>query len=319
MTDHFLSKDLYRGAFSADHDPVLTVVAGAGDRITFETDDEAYAQMEQLGELARVTAQLNPITGPVYVEGAEPGDALAVTIHDIALADQGWSVFIPGAGALQRAMGEKMFVRRIRVHGDRVHLTDDLDCPVAPMIGCIGVAPADADASTVMPSYPTGGNLDLTDARPGATVYLPVQVPGALLYIGDIHAVMSRGESSFVAIEAAGRATVSVDVVKGRKLDAPHVDTGSEYICVGLGDPVQDSITMAYESMFSVMVDDHGWNREDAYVAMSALAHTELGGPTGSRDPDPLHPFRPLGCVTLARISKSVLTRAERGGAASPR
>ncbi len=310
MTSHFLSKDLYRGAFSAHHEPVLTVTAGAGDRITFETDDEAYAQMEQLGDLSLVTAQLNPITGPVYVEGAEPGDALAVTIHDIVLAEQGWSVFIPGAGALQRAMGEKMFVRRIPLRDQRVQLTDDVDCPVAPMIGCIGVAPAASDASTVMPSYPTGGNMDLIDVAPGATIYLPVQVPGALLYIGDIHAVMSRGESSFVAIEAAGRATVSVDVVKNRKLAAPHVDTGAEYICVGIDDPVQESIQMAYESLFSVMVDDLGWSKEDAYVVMSALAHTELGGPTGSHDPDPLHPFRPIGAVTIARISKPLLTRA---------
>lgn len=315
MAEHLLSKDLSRGAFSAHHDPVLTVTAGAGDRITFETDDEAYAQMEQFRDLLLVTAQLNPVTGPVYVDGAEPGDALAVTIHDITLSEQGWSVFIPGAGALQRAMGEEMFVRRIPVRGQRVDLTDDLDCPVAPMIGCIGVAPAHTDASTVMPSYPTGGNMDLTDAGPGATVYLPVQVPGALLYIGDIHAVMSRGESSFVAIEAAGRATVSVDVIKNRRLNAPHIDTGSEYICVGIGDPVQDSVQMAYESLFSVMVDDHGWSKEDAYVAMSALAHTELGGPTGSHDPDPLHPFRPVGCVTIARISKPLLTRAEQRGA----
>ena len=315
MTEHFLSKDLYQGAFSALHDPVLTVAAGAGDRITFETDDAAYAQMEQVRDLSLVTAQLNPITGPLYVDGAEPGDALAVTIHDITLAEQGWSVFLPGAGALQHAMGEQMFVRRIPVRHQRAHLTDDLHCPVAPMIGCIGVAPDHTDASTVMPSYPTGGNMDLTDVGPGVTVYLPVQVPGALLYIGDIHAVMSRGESSFVAIEAAGRATVSVDVIKNRKLRAPHIDTGSDYICVGIDDPVQDSIQMAYESLFSVMVDDHGWSKEDAYVVMSALAHTELGGPTGSHDPDPLHPFRPVGCVTIARISKTVLTRGERSGA----
>lgn len=308
MTEHFLSKDLYRGGFSAQHEPVLTVTAGAGDRITFETDDEAYAQMEQVRDLSRVTAQLNPITGPLYVEGAEPGDALAVTIHDIALAEHGWSVFLPGAGALQRAMGEEMFVRRVPLQGGRAQLTKDLDCPIAPMIGCIGVAPRTSEASTVMPSYPTGGNMDLTDVAPGATVYLPVQVPGALLYIGDIHAVMSRGESSFVAIESAGRATVSVDVIKDRTLDAPHVDTGTEYVCVGLGNPVQDSIQMAYESLFSVLTNEHGWSKEDAYVVMSAMAHTELGGPTGSQDPDPLHPFRPIGSVTLARIKKDLLS-----------
>lgn len=307
MAEHLLTKDLASASFSAGREPVLSVTAGAGDRITFETDDLAYAQMEEFGDLAKLTATINPITGPVFVEGAEPGDVLAVTIHDIELAEQGWSISIPGAGALAGVMGPDFFVRRIPVTDGRVQLTDTLSCPVAPMIGCLGVAPAGRDGSTVMPTLPTGGNMDLTDAAPGTTVYLPVQVPGALLAIGDIHAVMARGESSFVAIEIAGRAQVSVDVVKGRTIRGPQLDTGAEYLCVGLGDPVQDSIQMAYESLFSVMVDEHGWDPQDAYVVMSARAHTELGGPTGSRDPDPLHPFRPVGAVTLARIAKEVL------------
>ncbi|SDT21871.1 amidase [Friedmanniella luteola] len=312
MSEHLLTKDQASAAFSAAQPPVLTVTAGAGDRITFETDDLAYAQMEEFGDLARVTATINPVTGPVFVQGAEPGDVLAVTIHDIALAEQGWSVSIPGAGALAARMGPDFFVRRIPVVDGRAQLTSTLDCAVAPMIGCLGLAPADRDGSTVMPTLPTGGNMDLTDAGPGTTVYLPVQVPGALLSVGDIHAVMARGESSFVAIEIAGRATVSVDVVKGRSIRGPQLDTGTEYVCVGLGDPVQESITMAYESLFSVLVDERGWDPHDAYVVMSALAPTELGGPTGSVDPDPLHPFRAVGAVTLARIAKDVLEAGAR-------
>ena len=309
MTDHRLSKEQANAGFSAKYEPALRIAAGTGERITFETDDLAYAQMEQFRDLSRVTATMNPVTGPVYVEGAEPGDALAVTIHDIKLPERGWSVYIPGAGALSGPMGSDWFVRRIPIRNGRVQLTDGLSCPVAPMIGCIGVAPADGEMSTVMPSYPTGGNMDLTDAGPGSTVYLPVQLPGALLSIGDIHAVMSRGESSFVAIEAAGSATVSVDVVKGLSLRAPRIDTGEDIVCVGLGDPVQESITMAYESLFAVLVQEHGFSPQDAYVTMSALAHTELGGPTGSTTPDPVHPFRAVGAVTLARITKTVLGR----------
>ena len=310
--EHLLTKNQSSAAFRAGEAPALTVRAGAGDRITFETDDLAYAQMEQYRDLAQVTATINPLTGPVFVEGAEPGDVLAVTVHDIALAEQGWSISIPGAGALAEVMGPEFFVRRVPVREGRVQLTPTLDCPVAPMIGCIGVAPADRDGSTVMPTLPTGGNMDLTDAGPGSTVYLPVQVPGALLSIGDLHAVMARGESSFVAIEIAGRATVSVDVVKGRTIRGPQLDTGQEYLCVGLGDPVQDSVQMAYESLFSVMVDEHGWDPGDAYVVMSALAHTELGGPTGSVDPDPLHPFRAVGAVTVARLATAVLRASGR-------
>lgn len=306
MAEHFIGRQQATTGFSAEHEPVLRVVAGASDRITFETDDAAYAQMAERLDLAKLTAPLNPITGPVYVEGASPGDALAVTIHSIGLESYGWSVYLPGAGALSPIMGDDMMVRRIPIDADGVHLRDDLTVPAAPMIGCIGVAPAAGEASTVMPSYPTGGNLDLTDAKPGTTIYLPVQVDGALLSIGDIHSVMSRGESSFVAIETAGRATVSVDVVPDGGIALPYLDTGDELVFVGLGDPVQESVRTAYEALFSHLVDS-GWDRMDAYVAMSAVAHTELGGPTGSADPDPLHPLRPVGAVTLARIAKTLL------------
>ncbi len=194
-TSHLITKEHAHAGYAADHEPVLTVDPGTGERITFETDDAAYAQMEQLRDLAKVTATINPVTGPVHVRGAEPGDALAVTIHDIEMAEHGWSVYIPGAGALAGPMGEEWYVRRVPVRDGVVQLTDTVSCAAAPMIGCIGVAPADGVMSTVMPSYPTGGNMDLTDARPGATVYLPVAVPGANLAIGDLHAVMSRGRA----------------------------------------------------------------------------------------------------------------------------
>lgn len=314
-TTHFLSKADGTDGFHADRDPKLRIKPGTGEKITFETDDEAYAQMHEFKTMDKVTATLNPLTGPVYVEGAEPGDVLAVKIHDIQFpSETGWSVYLPGAGALARPMGDRMYSRKIKVADGEVHVTDDISVPMKPMIGCIGVAAADITMSTVMPSYPTGGNMDLTDAAPGSTVYLPVQVEGALVYIGDLHAVMSRGESSFVAIEAAGEATVSVDLVKAPKDDnslarlrAPRVETPDEIVAVGLGNPVQESIVMAYESLFDVLTTDKGLSNEDAYTLMSAVAHTELGGPTGSTDPDPLHPFRAIGAVTLARIEKKHL------------
>ena len=309
---HFISKDHGYPGFSASREPVLRVTPGEGDRITFETDDAAYEQMHEHHDMEALTAPLNPVTGPVYVEGAEPGDVLAVHVHDITFKGVGWSIYLPGAGALADTMGQEWMSRRIELDGNTVRLTEKHTCPIEPMIGCIGVAAAEGDMSTVMPSYPTGGNMDLTDVAPGSTVYLPVQVAGALLSIGDLHAVMARGEATFVAIEAAGEATVSLDLHKAPtgslgSLRAPRVETEDDVICVGLGDPVQDSIIMAQESMFQMLTQDYGYSAADAYVVMSAAAHSELGGPTGSKDPDPLHPFRAVGAVTLARISKRFL------------
>lgn len=313
---HFISKDGGAPGISATREPVLTIRPGAGERVTFETDDAAYRQMHEHHDMERVTAPLNPVTGPVRVEGAEPGDVLAVTVHDITFPGHGWSIYLPGAGALAGVMGEGWVTRRVEIDGDVVRLPRGRTAPLEPMIGCIGVAAADRELSTVMPAYPTGGNLDLNDAAPGSTVYLPVQVPGALLYIGDLHAIMGRGEATFVAIEAAGEATVSVDLVKSPggslgSLRAPRVETADEVICVGLGDPVQEAVVMAYESLFEVLTRDHGYSAADAYVTLSAVGHTELGGPTGSADPDPLHPFRAVGAVALARVGKEYLDGAE--------
>ena len=95
MTTHLLPQHTGAPGTSANREPQLTVAPGAGDRITFETSDAAYAQMDQVRDLAKVTEPLNPVTGPAVVQGAEPGDILAVTIHGIELGDHGWSVYIP--------------------------------------------------------------------------------------------------------------------------------------------------------------------------------------------------------------------------------
>lgn len=321
MSNHSIKNTHSSGAFAADAEPVLRIAPGTGETIEFETDDAVYAQLHEHGDLEKVTAQINPITGPVFVEGAEPGDTLAVTIHDIELLDHGWSVYLPGTGALAGKMGNQAFSRQIPIRSGEVILTEHLALPTQPMIGCIGTAPASGIGSTIMPTYSFGGNMDLTDAKPGAVVYLPVEVPGALLSIGDIHAIMARGESSFVAIEAQGTAIVSVDIVKSslsqedshtqsaehQRIRAPRIETAEEWIFVGLGDPVQESINRGYEDMFDFLVRDHGWSPYDAYVVMSAVAHSELGGPTGSTSPDPLHPMTAVGAVTVHRLPKSVL------------
>lgn len=305
--EHLLDNTHGKFGFSASDAPALRITPGTGERIGFETSDEVYRQLNEHGDMEKLTVGINPVTGPLYVEGAEPGDALAVTIHDIQLIDCGWSVSLPGSGALQDLMGEEVFARRIPIDETGIHATDRHSFEARPMIGCIGTAPVEGANSTIMPTYGQGGNMDLTECRPGATVYLPVMVEGAYLSIGDIHALMAEGESSFVAIEAQGTAVVSVDLVKSMSLRAPRIELEDEWIFVGLGDPVQESIKRGYEDMFRFLTTDHGWDVGDAYVVMSAVAHSRLGGPTGSSNPDPLHPMTPIGAVTTHRLPKSVL------------
>lgn len=310
--DHHLPNTLGVPGFDPAREPVLRITPGTGETIGFETTDAVYAELDRHHDLAQLQAPINPVTGPVYVEGAMPGDTLAVHIHDIELTTHGWSVSLPGSGALQHVMPEGVFARRCPIEDGVVRVTDRHAFPVRPMIGCIGVAPAEGTNSTIMPAYAEGGNMDVTEARPGSTVHLPVRVPGALLSIGDVHAIMAEGESSFVAIEAQGTAIVSVDLLQGGPvLRAPRIETPEEWLFVGLGDPVQESVRRGYEDAFAFLVDEHGWSAEDAYAVLSAVGDSKLGGPTGSGDPDPLHPFAAVGAVTLHRVPKAVL-----GGAA---
>ncbi|WP_250506225.1 acetamidase/formamidase family protein [Bowdeniella massiliensis] len=304
--DHVLDKSHGQTSFDRSIAPVLTITPGTGETIAMQTDGELFVQLHERGSLEAVTAPINPVTGPIYVDGAEPGDALRVTIHDIVLGDHGWSVYLPGAGALTERMGDELFSRKIPLTNDAARLTESITAKLRPMIGCIGTAPAGEPGSTVMPSFGSGGNMDLTDASPGSIVYLPVEVSGGLLSLGDIHAVMARGESSFVAIEAEGTAVISIDLVKGANLRAPRVETESEWCFIGIGDPVQDSIKRGYEDCFDFLLEA-GYSREDAYVVMSALVHSELGGPTGSKTPDPLHPFTAIGAVTVHRLPKELV------------
>lgn len=312
ITEHFLGKEHGKAGFSAEYEPALRITPGTGERIAFETSDAVYAELHGHHDMAKLVAQINPVTGPVFVEGAEPGDTLAVTVHEIRLKDYAWSVSMPGAGALRNVMGSEMFTRQLPIDADGIHVTQRHTFQPLPMIGCIGTAPATGANSTIMPSYAQGGNMDLTDCRPGSVVYLPVAVEGALLSIGDIHAMMAEGESSFIALEAEGIAVISVELIKATSpgfsaLRAPRVETEDEWIFVGLGHPVQESITRGYEDVFKFLVETKGWTKDDAFAVMSAVVHSRLGGPTGSENPDPLHPFDAVGAVTVHRLPKSVL------------
>ena len=130
------------------------------------------------------------------------------------------------------------------IEDDVVHVTDRHAFPVRPMIGCIGVAPASGTNSTIMPAYPEGGNMDVTEARPGSTVYLPVRVPGAMFFVGDPHMAQGDGEVSLTAMEGSLRATVRLSIVRPGEGGAPQqtrefpfAETPDHWIPMGLSDP----------------------------------------------------------------------------------
>lgn len=305
---HFIGKEFANAGFSAQDEPALRISADAAEQIRFETSDAAYAEFEETGSSEDLESVLNPITGPVYVEGAQPGDTLVVDIVNIELGEFGWTAYYPGSGALRQAMGSRHYVRKVPIVNGEVELADGLSVKTRPMVGCFGTAPAAGRNSSMSPVFPEGGNLDLTHASVGSRLFLPVKVEGAYLGLGDIHAIMAEGEASDVAIEAAGVITATISIKKSCSISAPIIETETELIFVGLGDSLQSSLEHGYLRAFKHLTDASGYGHGDAYTIMSALVNSALGGPAGAVVPQP-ESNSAAGAITTHHIPKYVLEK----------
>ena len=287
--DHFISKTQHAFAFDPTLPPVLRVEPPC--TITFETDDVGYRRLAGGESIETIGVQnLNMVTGPVYVAGAEPGDALRIEVLDVGVRSA-WSVWLPRFGGLGK-WAEQLQVRPIPLADGWAIINDGLRVPIAPMIGCIGLAPTSGKSSAVSPAYPWGGNMDLRELSPGAILYLPVQVPGGLLSVGDLHAAMGAGEPTYVSLEAAGQATLRISIEKGLALPFPRLRVGRDTLCLGMGKTFEEAIQAACDHAYQLLVDEWGLSPSDAYVYASARLDIRFGGPAGANvlavvpDPD---------------------------------
>ena len=247
MSEYRLDTFTIHTVWDRDLTPALRI--RPGDTVTFGTldaSDGGVARRAAAGELpgpaelvalaaadafpAREGPRGHPLTGPVFVEGAEPGDALRVDILDVQVADWGWTGCRPdGIGLLDGALaaeGLKPYTHlwdlRARTHAD---FRPGLRLPLAPFPGVMGVAPAAPGPHPTAPPREVGGNMDIRQLVAGATLWLPVQVPGALFSVGDLHAAQGDGELSGTGIECAGQATLRFDVERGAHLTTPEFVT----------------------------------------------------------------------------------------------
>lgn len=217
-------------AMSPENAPVARIADG--ETLIFETNDcfggQIACESDKLGALD--WSRINPATGPVFVEGAQPGDTLKVEILKIDLAPQAAMVEAPGEGITGLAAQEES-TKILSIAGGKALFNDKIALPIRPMIGVIGTAPESEAIPTGTPSF-HGGNMDCKRIGAGATLYLPVNVPGALLAMGDLHAVMGDGEVCVCGAEIAGEVTVKVSVVKGRPLPLPFLVTESHAMAI---------------------------------------------------------------------------------------
>jgi acetamidase/formamidase len=157
-----------------------------------------------------------------------------------------------------------------------IHWSDRIAIPYAPMLGCVGTSP-DWGVPTTLPAGPHGGNLDIVETGPGCTVYLPVFVPGALLYVGDAHAAMGHGELSATGLEMPAETALTVDVIKRKKIAWPRIETGGEIMAVVSGGPMDRSFARAFAELILWMEADHGWDRWRAYDLLTHVGRASIG------------------------------------------
>ena len=280
-----LSRDQRVFALAADVTPALRVPDGA--RLELETADCFSDQI--LGpddSLASVDwEQINPATGPVFVEGARRGDVLAAHVERIETAAQGVMAVSDEFGVLaDRFSGTAC--RIVPILDGRARLAGGIEVPVRPMIGVIGVAPEGAAVPTGTPG-PHGGNMDTNLIGEGATVFLPVAVDGALLAAGDLHAAMGDGEICGTGIEVAGRVALRVTVRRDLSVVNPVLATPDAVATVASAPTLDAAAETATRDMADLLTGRLGLSIADAAMLMSAAGDLQV-----SQIVDPLRTAR---------------------------
>jgi len=248
----------------------IGAVDASGGQINPDSDASAIAALD--------FGRINPVTGPIYIDGAEPGDALEVEILSLAEGSWGWTAIIPGFGLLADEFTDP-FLHISRYDSRRVEFTNEIHLPFRPFPGTIGVALKEPGSHSVVPPRRVGGNLDIRDITPGTKLLLPVEVPGALLSLGDTHAAQGDGEVCGTAIETAMDVRVRVSLRKGFHIPSPQyelapaapgakVDKG-HYVTTGVGPDLMEAAKDATRSMIDHLGREYGLEPNLAYALCS--------------------------------------------------
>ncbi|HYA96990.1 MAG TPA: acetamidase/formamidase family protein [Methylomirabilota bacterium] len=262
-----------------------------GDTLDANSLDCFGNAIQKPGDTLALVKGDNPLTGPFFIEGAEPGDTLVIQILDLQVdGKQGIGAFAPGFGALNETnytpmlhppLPERIWFYPIDKESNMATF-QALDSkfttkiPLHPFLGCIGVAPAGGEArSSVVPAE-FGGNMDAPEASAGNTLYLPVNVPGALFYFGDGHAAMGDGEVAGTAIEVPMRARLRFDLLKGKRLNWPRFENDREIMAAGIYRPLDDALRIAFTELVAWIHADYGLSELDAYELLSKVAKIHL-------------------------------------------
>jgi acetamidase/formamidase len=273
-----LSKGPLYYEFSRHNEPRLRIEPG--ETILVESEDAFSGQIRSNDDRRDRTKMpySNPQTGPIWVEGAAPGDTLAVRIEEIRPSIGQCATRTGGAGLLGEWLGADCphGTHVCPIRDGQIYWSDQVTIPYRPMLGCIGTAP-EWGVPTTTPAGVHGGNMDIVEVCPGNTVYLPVFVPGAYLYLGDAHAAMGHGELSTSGLEMPAESVITVNLLRGRKIPGPRIESADEIMTVATGCPMERSIAQAYSWLILWMEGDYGWDRWRAYDLLTHVGTISIG------------------------------------------
>ncbi len=263
-----------------------------GESIQFETLDASSGQLNKTStaeDLAKLDlGRVNPVTGPVYIDGAEPGDALKVTVLSFRPSGWGWTGNIPGFGLLADQFPDAHLhhwnydpsVATAVMYGPGGRV------PLKPMCGTIGVAPAEAGLHSIIPPRAVGGNMDIRDIAEGTELYLPVEVNGAIFSVGDTHAAQGDGEVCGTAIESPIDVALKFELIKGANLRMPryvtpgpvsrHLDVKGYEVTTGIGPDLMTGARVAVSEMVELLSKRYGYSPIDAYMLCSVCADLRI-------------------------------------------
>lgn len=273
MANYEIDKETRQFTFDKSHEPALRVKPG--DTVTFNTVDCFSEQIKSEDDLIGSIDfdQVNPGTGPLYVEGAEPGDVLKVRIDDVTVADHGVAVTY-GVGALKE--NSEIRTKIVEIDNEKeVAFFNDIEIPLHKMIGVIGVAPG-GDTIGCGRIGDHGGNMDNRMIQKGAIVYFPVNVEGGLLQIGDLHGAMGDGELDGAGLECSGSATVTVEVIKNVELERPVIETEDRWYTTAARDSYEEALSLSMKDMQRLMREPYGWDNTDIDLYLSLDGHVEV-------------------------------------------
>jgi acetamidase/formamidase len=267
--------------------PVLEIEPG--ETVELEVTDASGGQLDRGSSVADVAAldftRVNPVTGPVFVKGARPGDVLDVEILSLRPRDWGWTAIIPGFGLLADEFPEP-WLQISTIEGGRVAFLDDVLLPFEPFPGTIGVAPAEPGEHSIVPPSRWGGNMDIKHLRVGTRLLLPVGVEGALFSVGDTHAAMGDGEVCGTAVEAPMDIAVRLDVRRDVSLPAPQyvvapgelarVETDGYHVCTGIAPDLMEATKDATRAAITHIVERRGGTVQEAYALVSVACDLRI-------------------------------------------